>query len=112
MSVSKNLSKYFSIDNVLLVGQKEFIRICALDLLDRVPELLHKYFRDFYRDSECLEVRGVLDHINNLKCLFLLLHSGFQSQIGRANLDCFSSWNSLFITSNNLLSFLWIHDYA
>ncbi|GJY40789.1 hypothetical protein Tco_0428059, partial [Tanacetum coccineum] len=73
-----NLSKDFSIVSTLLVGQKEFIRICALDLLDSVLELLHEYFRDFYRDSECLEARGVLDHINNdLKCLFLLWHNGF-----------------------------------
>ncbi|GKG21251.1 hypothetical protein Tco_0383846, partial [Tanacetum coccineum] len=50
----------------------------ALDLLDRVPELLHEYFRDFCKDSECLEACGVLDYINDdLKCLFLLLHSGF-----------------------------------
>ncbi|GJU54935.1 hypothetical protein Tco_1228649 [Tanacetum coccineum] len=109
----QNLSKDFSIDSALLVGQNEFIRICALDLLDRVPELLHEYFKDFYRDSECFEAREVLDHINDdMKCFFLLFHSGFQSQIGRANLDSFSRWNMFFITSNNLLSFWWIHDSA
>nr|GEV79328.1 hypothetical protein [Tanacetum cinerariifolium] len=61
----KNLSKDFSIDYALFVGQKEFIRICVVDLVDSVPELLYKYFRDFCKDSECLEARGVLDHINN-----------------------------------------------
>ncbi|GJW64773.1 hypothetical protein Tco_0116657 [Tanacetum coccineum] len=109
----QNLSKDFSIESALLVGHKEFIRICALDLFDCVPELLHKDFRDICRDSESLEACGVLDYINdNLKCLFLLWHSGFQSQIGRAYLDSFSRWNSLFITSSHLLNFLWIHDSA
>nr|GEW96117.1 hypothetical protein [Tanacetum cinerariifolium] len=57
---------------------KEFIRICALNLLDRIPELLHKDFWDIYRDSESLKARRVLDKINNhLKCLFLLWHYGF-----------------------------------
>ncbi|GJY86750.1 hypothetical protein Tco_0500776 [Tanacetum coccineum] len=111
--VAKNLSKDFGIDSALLVGQKEFIRICALDLLDCVPELLHKDFEDICRDSESLEARGVLDYINDhLKCLFLLWHSGFQSQIGRAYLDSISRWNSFFITSNDLLRFLLIHDSA
>ncbi|GKC67459.1 hypothetical protein Tco_1100057 [Tanacetum coccineum] len=74
------LSKDFSIDSALLGGQKEFIRICALDLLDRIPELLHKNSRNICRDGKCLEARGVLDHINHdLKYLFLLWHSGFQS---------------------------------
>ncbi|GKE77888.1 hypothetical protein Tco_1544008, partial [Tanacetum coccineum] len=74
----QNLSKDFSIDFALLVGQKEFIRICALDLLDCVPELLYKDFEDICRDSEILEARGVLDYINDhLKCFFLLWHSGF-----------------------------------
>ncbi|GJY08081.1 hypothetical protein Tco_0375135 [Tanacetum coccineum] len=80
----KNLSKDFSIYYALLVGQKEFIRLCVFDLLNSVPELLHKDFMDFCKDSECLEAHGVLDHINDdLKCFFLLMHSGFQSNIGR-----------------------------
>ncbi|GKA27913.1 putative reverse transcriptase domain-containing protein [Tanacetum coccineum] len=100
----QNLSKDFSIDFALLVGQKEFIRIYALDLLDCVPELLHKDFRDICRDCECLEAHGVFDYINeNLKCLFLLLHSGSRSNIGRAYLDSFSRWNSFFVTINNLI---------
>ncbi|GKF53895.1 hypothetical protein Tco_0160805, partial [Tanacetum coccineum] len=108
----QNLYKDFSIDSALLVGQKEFIRICALDLLDCVLELLHKDFGDC-RDSESLKVREVLDYINdNLKCLFLLWHSGFQSQIGRAYLDSFSRWNPFFIPSSHFISFLWIHDFA
>ncbi|GKD81764.1 hypothetical protein Tco_1348603, partial [Tanacetum coccineum] len=86
----KNHSKNFSIDFALLVGHKKFIRFQVFDLLDSVPELLHKDFRDICRDSECLEARGVLDHINDdLKCFFFLMHSGFQSNIGRANLDSF-----------------------
>ncbi|GJU82903.1 hypothetical protein Tco_1285268 [Tanacetum coccineum] len=109
----QNISKDFSIDNALLVGQEEFIRFRVFDLLDCVPELLHKDFRDIYRDSECLEARGVLDYINDhLKCFFLLRHSSFQSNVGRAYLDFFCRWNSFLITSNNLLSFLWIHDSA
>nr|GEX94717.1 protein transport protein SEC24-like CEF [Tanacetum cinerariifolium] len=80
----------FSIDNALLVSQKEFRRIRVIDLLDSIPELLHKDFRDFYNDNGCLEAREILDYINdNLKCFFLLLHSGFQSNIGRAYLDPF-----------------------
>ncbi|GKC36469.1 hypothetical protein Tco_1048853, partial [Tanacetum coccineum] len=90
----KNFPKDFSIENALLVGQEEFIRFRVFDLLDCVPEVLHKDFRDICNDIECLEARGVLDYINDhLKCLFLLLHSGF-------------------ITSNHLLNFLWIHDSA
>ncbi|GKC28674.1 hypothetical protein Tco_1035968, partial [Tanacetum coccineum] len=110
----QNLYKDFSIDNALLVGQKEFIRFRVFDLLDGVPELLHKdYLRDFCSDSECLKARGVLDHINdNLKCFFLLFHSGFLSNIGRVNLDPFCRWNPLLIMTNHLLSFLWIHDSA
>ncbi|GKE14351.1 hypothetical protein Tco_1421928, partial [Tanacetum coccineum] len=109
----QNLSIDFSIDSAVLVGQKEFIRICALDLLDCVPELLHKDLGNIYRDSKSLKACGVLDYINdNLKCLFLLWHSGFQSYIGRAYLDSFSRWNPLFITSSHLLNFLWIHDSA
>ncbi|GJV56323.1 hypothetical protein Tco_1457328 [Tanacetum coccineum] len=111
--LTHNLSEDFNIDSALLVGQKEFIRICALDLLDRIPELLHKNFRNICRDRKCLEARGVLDLINrDLKCLFLLWHSGFQSYIGRANLDSISRWNLFFITSSNLLCFLRIHDSA
>ncbi|GJZ80500.1 hypothetical protein Tco_0645494 [Tanacetum coccineum] len=79
----QNLSKDFRIDNALLIGQKEFIRFSVFDLLNGVPELLHKYFRDIYRNSECLVARRVLDYINDdLKCLFLLMHSGFQSNRG------------------------------
>ncbi|GKA46767.1 hypothetical protein Tco_0739650 [Tanacetum coccineum] len=103
-SYIQNLSKDFSIDFALIVGQNEFIRICALDLLDCVLELLYNYFEDICKDSESLKARGVLDYINdNLKCLFLLWHSGFQSQIGRAYLDSISRWNPFFITSNDLL---------
>nr|GEZ56062.1 reverse transcriptase domain-containing protein [Tanacetum cinerariifolium] len=106
-----NLSKDFNINSALLVGQKEFIRICALDLLDRIPELQHKKFRNICRDVKCLEARRVLDHINHdLKCLFLLWQSGFESQIGRANLDSINRWNSFFIMSSNLLCFLKIHN--
>ncbi|GJX62913.1 hypothetical protein Tco_0295813 [Tanacetum coccineum] len=109
----QNLSKDFSIDNALLVGQEEFIRFRVFDLLDCVPELLHKNFRDICRDSECPEACGVLDYINyHLKCFFLLRHNGFQSDIGRAYLDSFCRWNPFLITGNNLLSFLWIHDSA
>ncbi|GJZ03998.1 hypothetical protein Tco_0537273 [Tanacetum coccineum] len=79
----------------------------------KIPELLHKDLWDIYRDSESLEARGVLDEINNhLKCLFLLWHSGFQSDIGRANLNSLSKRNLFFITSSNLLFFLRIHDSA
>ncbi|GKD21688.1 hypothetical protein Tco_1223391, partial [Tanacetum coccineum] len=36
-------------------------------------------------DCERFKAGGVLDEINDyLKCLFLLWHSGFQSDIGRA----------------------------
>nr|GEY68932.1 hypothetical protein [Tanacetum cinerariifolium] len=50
-----------SIDSALLFGQKEFIRICVVNLLDRILELLHKNFRNIYRDSKYLKARGVLD---------------------------------------------------
>ncbi|GKD35791.1 hypothetical protein Tco_1251300, partial [Tanacetum coccineum] len=86
----------------VLVVQKEFIRICSLDLLDYVPELLHKDLWNTCRDSKNLEACGILDYINdNLKCLFLLWHSGFESQIGRAYLDSFRRWNPLFIISSH-----------
>ncbi|GKE18845.1 hypothetical protein Tco_1426422 [Tanacetum coccineum] len=56
---------------------------------------------------------GVLDEINDyLKCLFLLWHSGFKPDIGRANLDSLRDWNPFIITSSNLLFFLRIHDAA
>ncbi|GKC17795.1 hypothetical protein Tco_1014577 [Tanacetum coccineum] len=107
----KNCRKDFSIDSTLIVSKYKFIRISALNLLDGVPELLHKDFRDICRYSECLEAGGVLDEIDDhLKCLFLPWHSGFQSDIGRANLDFLSKWNLFFITSNNLLFLLRIHD--
>ncbi|GKC28310.1 hypothetical protein Tco_1035604 [Tanacetum coccineum] len=109
----QRLFKDFSIDNALLVGQKEFIRLWVFDLLDGVPELLHKDFRNICIDSKCLKARRVLDYINDhLKCFFLLRHSGFQSKVGRAYLDSFCRWNLFLIRSNNLLSFLWIHDSA
>ncbi|GJW51377.1 hypothetical protein Tco_0092728 [Tanacetum coccineum] len=61
----KNFPKDFSIDNALLVGQEEFIRFKVFDLLDCVPELLHKDFRDIYRDSECFEARiGAVDGLD------------------------------------------------
>ncbi|GKE97807.1 hypothetical protein Tco_0021158 [Tanacetum coccineum] len=93
--------------------RKKFIRISALKLLDGIPKLLHKYFWDICRDSKSFEAGGVLDEINDyLKCLFLLWHSGFKSDIGRANLDSLREWNRLIITSSNLLFFLRIHDSA
>ncbi|GJW73213.1 hypothetical protein Tco_0132583, partial [Tanacetum coccineum] len=62
--------------------------------------------------GESLEARGILDYVNDhLKCLFLLWHSGFQSDIGRADLDSLSRRNPLFITVSNLC-FLRIHDSA
>ncbi|GJZ89510.1 hypothetical protein Tco_0661292 [Tanacetum coccineum] len=76
----QNISKDFYIDSALLVGQKKFIRICALDLLNYVLKLLHKDFGDICKDSESLEARGIHDYIHdNLKCLFLLWHSAFRS---------------------------------
>ncbi|GJR76039.1 hypothetical protein Tco_0088404 [Tanacetum coccineum] len=76
----QNISKDFCIDSALLVGQKKFIRICALDLLNYVLKLLHKDFGDICKDSESLEARGIHDYIHdNLKCLFLLWHSAFRS---------------------------------
>ncbi|GKD90147.1 hypothetical protein Tco_1365654 [Tanacetum coccineum] len=103
--------KTSAFDHQTLCG-REFIRICdSLNLLDGVPELLHKDFWDICRDSESLKACRVLDHINHdLKCLFLMWYSGFQSDIGRANLNSLGERDPLFITSNNLLVFLRIHD--
>nr|GEY13570.1 retrovirus-related Pol polyprotein from transposon TNT 1-94 [Tanacetum cinerariifolium] len=42
------------IDRALLVSKKKLIGVCAFDLLNNVPEPLHKYFRDFSRNGECL----------------------------------------------------------
>ncbi|GKD39545.1 hypothetical protein Tco_1259752, partial [Tanacetum coccineum] len=109
----QNCSKDFNIDNALLICQEEFIRFRVFDLLDCVPELLHKDIKNICRDSKCLEARGILDYVNDhLKCLFLLRYSGFQSDVGRTYLDSFSRWNLFLNTSNNLLSFMWIHDSA
>nr|GEV25334.1 hypothetical protein [Tanacetum cinerariifolium] len=106
-----NLSKDFSIENALLVGQEDFIRFRFFDLLDCVLELLHNDFKNICRDSECLEACGVLDYINDqLKRFFLLRHNGFQPDVGRAYLDTFYRQNPFLLTSNNVLSFLWIHD--
>ncbi|GJR36733.1 hypothetical protein Tco_1212417 [Tanacetum coccineum] len=53
--------------------------------------------------GESLEAHGILDNVNDhLKRLFLLWHSGFQSDIGRADLDSLSRGNQLFITSSSL----------
>nr|GEZ95056.1 hypothetical protein [Tanacetum cinerariifolium] len=99
----KNYPKDISIESTLLVGYEKFIRIYALKLLNGIAELLHKCFWDIYRDSESFEACGVLDKINDyLKCLFLLWHSGFQSDIVRANLDSIREWNRFVITSSNL----------
>ncbi|GKA46807.1 hypothetical protein Tco_0739690 [Tanacetum coccineum] len=54
----KNLSKNFIIDYALLVGQKEFIRFCVFDLLDSVPELLHKDFRFHASVTELLHYKN------------------------------------------------------
>nr|GFA05961.1 hypothetical protein [Tanacetum cinerariifolium] len=43
-----------SIDSALLVGQKKFIRIYALDLFDCIPELLHKYYSDICKDEKVI----------------------------------------------------------
>ncbi|GKB70437.1 hypothetical protein Tco_0931849 [Tanacetum coccineum] len=54
-----------------------------------------------YGDS--LEARGILDYVNDhLERLFLLWHSGFQSDISKADLDSLSRRNLLFITSSSL----------
>ncbi|GJX77797.1 hypothetical protein Tco_0324608 [Tanacetum coccineum] len=59
-----------------------------------------------FRYGESLEARGTLDYVNDhLKCLFLLWHYGFQSNIGMVDPDSLSRRNLLFITSNNLLCF-------
>nr|GEY40583.1 hypothetical protein [Tanacetum cinerariifolium] len=109
----KNLTKHFSIYYTLLVSQIKLIAVCAFDLLDSVPELLHKDFRDFSRDSECLEAGRVLDDINDdLESFFLLWCSGLQSYIGGTNLDSFLSGNPFFITSSYLLNFFLINNYA
>ncbi|GKE56099.1 hypothetical protein Tco_1495284, partial [Tanacetum coccineum] len=89
------------------------IEISTLNLPDGVPELLHKDFRNVCRDSESLEANGILNYVNDhLKCLFLLWHSSFQSDISRADFDSLVIWNPLFITSSNLLCFLRIYDSA
>nr|GFC25267.1 hypothetical protein [Tanacetum cinerariifolium] len=89
----------------------EFIRISVLNLLDGVLELMHKDFWDICRYGESLEARGIFDYVNDhLKCLFLIWYSGFQSDIGRADLDSPSRRNLLLIMSSNLLCFLRIHD--
>ncbi|GJV88681.1 hypothetical protein Tco_1532619 [Tanacetum coccineum] len=109
----KYCPKDFSIDNTLLVGYEEFIRICVLNLLDGAPELLHKDFRDICRYGKSLEARGIFDYVNDhLKHIFLLWHSGFQSDISRADLDSLSRRNPLFITSSSLKCFLRIYDFA
>ncbi|GKC81101.1 hypothetical protein Tco_1136818, partial [Tanacetum coccineum] len=78
-----------------------------------VPELLHKDFRDFSKDSECLVAGRVLDDINDdLESFFLLWHSGLQSYIGGTNLVSFLSGNLFFITSSHLSNFFLIHDSA
>nr|GEX78782.1 hypothetical protein [Tanacetum cinerariifolium] len=66
---------------VAKINKKEkFIRISALNLLDGIPELLHKYFWDICKDGESFKAGGVPDEINDyLKRLFILWHSGFQS---------------------------------
>ncbi|GJZ15055.1 hypothetical protein Tco_0550732 [Tanacetum coccineum] len=87
------------------------IKDCPKDF--SIDKLLHKDFWDIYRYGESLKTRGILDYLNDhLKCLFLLWYSGFQSDIGRADLDSLSRRNLLFITSNNLLCFLRIYDSA
>ncbi|GJT58095.1 hypothetical protein Tco_0993149 [Tanacetum coccineum] len=91
----------------------KLIGVCACDLLNSVSELLHKDFRDFSRNGECLVAGRVLDDINdNLKSLLLLWHSGFQSYIGGTNLDSFLNGNPLFITSSHLSNFFLIRDFA
>ncbi|GKA29369.1 hypothetical protein Tco_0715614 [Tanacetum coccineum] len=76
-----------------------------------VPELLHKYFRNFSKNGECLVVGRVLYDIDdNLKGFFLLWHNSLQSYIGGTDLDFFLSGNPLFITSSNLTNFYLIHD--
>ncbi|GJX43580.1 reverse transcriptase domain, reverse transcriptase zinc-binding domain protein [Tanacetum coccineum] len=85
------------------------------DIINEVEDYLKTYSlagMDI-NDSESFKVGGVLDEINDyLKCLFLLWHIGFQSNIGRANLDSLREWNPIIITSSNLLFFLMIHDSA
>ncbi|GKF60599.1 hypothetical protein Tco_0177385, partial [Tanacetum coccineum] len=97
----KNLPKDVNINYTLLVGKEKFIGISALNLLDSVPELMHKDLWDICRYGECLEACGVLDHINHdLNCLSLLC---FQSDIGKANLNSLRELNPIIITSSNLL---------
>ncbi|GJR13325.1 hypothetical protein Tco_0795977 [Tanacetum coccineum] len=57
----KNLLEDININYTPLFGKEKFIGISALDLLDGVPELLHKYFWDIYRNGERLKAREVLD---------------------------------------------------
>nr|GEX52347.1 retrovirus-related Pol polyprotein from transposon TNT 1-94 [Tanacetum cinerariifolium] len=78
----KDCPKDFSIDSTLLVYKEKFIGISPLNLLDGVPELLHKDFRDVCRDCKSLEACGILDNINaDLKCFFILRDNGLQSDI-------------------------------
>ncbi|GJZ07871.1 hypothetical protein Tco_0542154 [Tanacetum coccineum] len=81
--------------------------VSKLNKKSNVPELLHKDFWDICIYGESLEALGVLDKINDyFKCLFLLWHCGFQSNIGKADLNSLSEWNPFFITSSNLVVFL------
>ncbi|GKC28138.1 hypothetical protein Tco_1035432 [Tanacetum coccineum] len=81
--------------------------------IKKLLEIAHKDIRDICKIRlKALEARGILVYVNDhLKCLFFMWHSGFQSDIGRADLDSFSRRNPFFITSNNLC-FLRIHDSA
>nr|GEU35106.1 retrovirus-related Pol polyprotein from transposon TNT 1-94 [Tanacetum cinerariifolium] len=90
----KNLLKHFSIYQALLVNKTKLIGVFSYDLLNSVPELLHKDFRDFSRNGECLVAGRVLDDIDDdLKSFFLLWHYGLQSYISGTNLDSFLSEN-------------------
>ncbi|GJU95085.1 hypothetical protein Tco_1319841, partial [Tanacetum coccineum] len=87
--------------------------LCNQGQRGSVPELLHKNFRDFNRDSESLATGRVLDDMDhNLKGFFLMWHSSLQSNIGSTDLDSFLSGNPLFIRSINLTSYFLIHDSA
>ncbi|GJT74932.1 hypothetical protein Tco_1041657 [Tanacetum coccineum] len=64
--------------------------------------------------GESLEAREILDYVNDhLECLFLLWHSGFQFNIGRADLDSLQQNGTIFIIAlQQLVVFLWILDFA